>query len=116
MNQSKERRKELQEAYKNRKIVGGVYKIINTKTGKYFLSWTNNIESKCTAFEFAKKANNCFLPHLQKEWTQYGGDIFTIEVVEQLDKKKDQTMDSFQEDIKVVCEMWKENDPDGDRY
>ena len=101
-------RKELINNYKERKITGGVYKIINTKTNMYLLSSAVNLEGANNRFNFAKATGTCIEFKLQKDWDKYSSEIFIFEIVESINKKTEQDDKGFAEDVKVLEEMWRE--------
>nr|WP_320025153.1 GIY-YIG nuclease family protein [uncultured Acetobacterium sp.] len=103
-----ETKKEIITAYKEKKSVGGIYIIRNTRSGKLFLDATPNIVGIENRFEFSKKTKLCFTIKLQKEWTPENSDDFTIEILEELEMRADQTKKSFKEDLEILKKMWQE--------
>ena len=98
----KQNRKKILAAYKQRKIIGGVYAINNTVNGKILLVQTSDIEGSKNRFEFSKKTNSCISFQLQKDWKTFGAEAFSFEVLEKLEKKDTQTLKEFQEDLRVL--------------
>ena len=79
------------------KLIPGVYKIINTVTGKPYIGSTN---------DFYERLNDGHLRelrlgihgngHLQNSWNLYGEDSFIYEIVEVVDFIKDEVeLDNF---------------------
>lgn len=102
------RRKELQNEYKERKTTGGVIKITNTVTGRYYLSGEINAGRYKNRFEFAQATGSCVLTKLQNEWNTYGGKAFVFEILEEIDMKEDQTTKEFKEELEVLEDLWAE--------
>ncbi|GAA3412681.1 GIY-YIG nuclease family protein [Paenibacillus hodogayensis] len=99
-----DRRKELVEQYKELKTEAGIYKIENTRNGKLFVASTNNFKSMNRMrmmLGLGSHPNRA----LQLEWTQYGGDAFTFEVLEVL-KKKDSAYFDTKKELKKLEDQW----------
>lgn len=108
MGNKDQRKKELMLEYKERKVIGGVYIITNTANGKYFLSEDTNIQSVKNRFEFSQSTNSCIMPKLQKDWAEFGNEVFTFEILEEIEMKETQTLKEFKEDLDVCCQIWAE--------
>ena len=109
-------KKELKDTYKQRKIIGGIYRVTNTRNGMYLFNYTPNIQAKQNAFDFAVSSNMVFDNRLRKDWESFGGACFRFEVLETLEKKKDQTQEQFVEDLKALAQMWDEKLDPSKRY
>jgi hypothetical protein len=101
-------RKTLKEEYKQKKITGGIYKVTNTRSGMYLVNSTPNFPAKQNAFNFAISSNMVFDNRLRQDWEALGGGAFTFEILETLDKKKDQTEQQFLADLETLLEIWME--------
>ena len=101
-------RKQLLEAYKERKIVGGICAIKNTANGKMFLSGVTDLQGSKNRFEFSQATGSCVDFKLQKDWDKFGKEVFIFEVLEELEKGETQTSKEFSDDIKTLKEMWLE--------
>jgi hypothetical protein len=100
-------RKEISNAYKERKLYGGVYTITNTINGKYLLSHSPNLKSAQNRFEFALSAGAAAAhPKLQKDWEAFGASAFKFEVLEELEQNVDQTEAEFGDDLKILEQLW----------
>lgn len=82
--------------------------IKNTVSGKLLLLSTRNLQGCINRFDFSKKTNSCVDIKLQKDWQTFGGDVFQLEVLEELEKKVSQTPKEFADDIKMLEELWLE--------
>lgn len=111
-----DKRKELRERYKSRKVVGGVYRIVNTQTGSFLLLSTDDMQSAHNYLRFSKLTGNCTIPALKEAWKQYGRDVFEIEELELLEKKQERTNREFRQELDVLLELWSEKLPLEQRY
>jgi hypothetical protein len=109
-------KKELINEYKQRKIVGGVFRVVNTKTGKYLLDYATDLQAKQNSFSFMVATNASFDYKMDKDWKELGAQAFKFEVLDSLEKKKDQTQEQFVEDLKTLMAMWVEKGEVGERY
>ena len=100
-------KKELINEYKNRKIVGGVYKITNSKSGSYWIDITTEIDKITNRFNFLKSTNTYFSLVMQDEWDKYGAESFNIEIVDRLDRKPEQNDEDFKKELELLKELWK---------
>ena len=95
----KESRKKLQQQYSERRVTGGVYAIKNTGNGKMLLLSTLDMPGSLNRFSFALQTGGCVHPLLQSVW---GKDEFTFEVIEELDKKKEQSEREFADEVEAL--------------
>ena len=102
-------KKELQEKYKEREIIGGVYVIRNTLNNIVFLEAATDLRGIRNRFEFAQKTDSCIHVKLQSDWDKAGGGQFVFEVLEELQKGDTQTDKEFKADLMLLKEMWYEN-------
>jgi len=101
-------KKELQEMYKERDIVGGVYAIRNTLNNKVFLEAATDLRGIKNRFEFAQKTGSCIHVKLQSDWDKQGSGQFVFEALEELKKGETQTAEGFKADLALLKEMWLE--------
>jgi hypothetical protein len=111
-----DRKKTLKSEFKERKITGGVFRMRNTQSGRYLLNYAADIQAKQNSFNFATTTGNCFDNRLRKDWEAAGNGIFVFEVLETIDKKKDQTQTEFTADLQALAEMWVEKLDPAARY
>lgn len=100
------RRKEIINDYKERRSLGGIYKITNTQNGKYLLGHAADLKSVQNRFEFSLSVNSAIHPKLQKDWAALGGKVFTLEILEELDQGPDQSSTDFLEDLVILEKLW----------
>ena len=101
------RRKEMTNAYKNRKLQGGVYIITNTLNGKYLIDHVANLQSAQNHFQFAVTTGSTVHPRLEKDWKELGTPAFTFEVLEELEQKPEQSQTAFMDDLKTLEQLWR---------
>lgn len=82
------RRRELNQMYKEIKIEAGVYQIRNTKNGKVFVAGTNNLKTM-NGKRFELQMGTSYNKTLQREWNEYGEDAFVFEILETMEPKQD---------------------------
>jgi len=100
--ETKKTKKELQEEYKARKVIGGVFIIRNNRTGRILISSTNDLQGSRNRFAFSQSMGSAMHMKLQKDWEEYGPDQFSFEIIEEIQKNDKQTLEEFNEDIKLL--------------
>lgn len=112
----KERRKALLAAYKTRTVIGGIYRLVNTENGLYYLQSTDDMQATRNWFESCRIFGDCTLPPIQEDWRKYGMDAFQLEELDLLEKKETQSRQEFQKDLKALLELWSDQLPSEGRY
>ena len=102
--------------YKERKIIGGVFRVVNTGNGRYLLDYAPDIQAKQNSFNFMVTTNTSFDYKMDKDWKEFGAAAFKLEVLDTLEKKKDQSQEQFVEDLKTLKQMWVEKGEAGWGY
>jgi len=95
-------RKALSKDYKERKQVGGVYAITNTRNGKYLLGYAVDLASVRNRFQFAQTTGAAVDPRLRADWTTFGAAAFTLDILEELEQGPEQTSAQFLDDLKAL--------------
>lgn len=103
------RRKELLREYKERKPVGGVYRIVNEASGKYVIDHTANIKSIQNHFQFAQKMGSPMHMKLKNDWTEQGGQAFKLEILEEVEQRDDQNQAQFLDELKTLEQLYRAN-------
>lgn len=98
-------KKDLLAAYKQRKQIGGVYAVTNTKTGRSLVLASAEISGIQKRYEFAEMTGGCFHPKLQRDAEAYGNGAFTFAVLETLEKKDTQTDKEFADDLDMLLQL-----------
>jgi hypothetical protein len=109
-------KKTLKEKYKQSKVAGGIYRVMNTNNGMYLFNYTPDIRARQNSFEFMVSTSTCFDNRVIKDWESLGGGVFSFEVLETLEKKKDQTREQFIADLETLAQMWDEKLDPSKRY
>jgi hypothetical protein len=99
------RRKEIINDYKRRKLAGGVYLVKNTQNGRYLLGHAANLQSIQNRFQFAQTTGIVFDPRLRKDWERAGAQAFTFEILEELEQKAEQSQEAFMEDLRTLEQL-----------
>jgi len=66
------------------KIISGIYKIVNTKNGKFYLGSSKNIKRRWHRHKSALKHNKHHFTYLQRSWNKHGGSSFTFEIIKEM--------------------------------
>jgi len=110
------RRKEINNKYKARKLYGGVYIITNTVNGNYLIGYAANLKSIQNRFQFAITTGSTVHPKLQKDWEEFGAQVFRLEVLEELEQKPDQSQAEFIDDLKTLEQLCRANLDESKEY
>ncbi len=103
-----DRRRELVNEYKQRKISGGVYRIMNSTNSRFMLGNGTDLPALRNRFDFSVETNSCTYHQLRKDWAEYGAAAFSFEILEELEMKDDQTPQQFRADLKELQAIWQE--------
>ena len=99
-------KKDMQEQYKAREMVGGVYAVKNTAKNKLLVDAAVDLRGSKSRFDFAAKTGSCVYPKLQKDWNEQGGDQFVFEILEEITKGDTQSPADFKADVELMKQMW----------
>ncbi len=102
-------RKALSQAYKERKLRGGVYTITNTHNQKYLIGHVADVASVRNRFQFALTTGSAVDPRLRKDWEEFGAASFTLDVLEELEKPAEQQQADFLDDLKMLEQLCRAN-------
>jgi len=111
-----DRRKTLKNEYKQEKVIGGIYRVTNTRNGMYLLDYTANLQAKQNSYNFMVSSGSCLDYRLKNDLTSFGGKSFIFEILEALEKKKEQTQDDFIDDLKMLQQLWSEKLDSSKKY
>lgn len=106
----KARRRELVDAYKRTGPEVGVYRLVNSRTGKAFLGSSLNLGSVRSKLEFATKTGGVSaLDHkLWADARQHGASTFDLEILEVLEVRPEMTQDEVRADLATLEALWRE--------
>jgi len=109
----KNRRKELQEEYKQLKTYMGVFQITNQVNGKIYISGAPNLKNKWLTQKIQLDMNKHANSQLQKDWKEFGPESFTYKVLEEKDAGK---VSDVRWEVKKLEKVWLEKlQPFGDK-
>lgn len=109
-----DRKKELKQLYKETPIEAGVYQIKNNKNNKIYIGSTKNLKT-LNGLKFMLENGGGTNKKLQKDWSHFGKDAFSFEILEIL-KKKDDLYYNEKEALEKLEEKWLEQlQPYGER-
>jgi hypothetical protein len=101
-------RKDLVRQYNERKIVGGVYAVRNTRDGTVFLDASGDIRASVNRFDFSRKMGVCPIAKIKKDWDKLGPESFVFEILEEHVKDASRTDREFLDDLGALKALWGE--------
>jgi len=99
-------KKALKEQYKNRVLVGGVYRIQCNANDAFWVRAAIDLQGSKNRFQFSLSMDSSPEPCMAEAWNQFGKSSFSYEILEELQKKELQTEGEFAEDINILLEIW----------
>lgn len=106
----KEKRKELVDSYTSRKKIGAVVAVCCKGSGKRLIISVPDLKGYENRFSFSKQINTPVHEKLRKDWIAFGAGSFTLDVLETLEKKEDQTDRDFGECLRILLEIHTEKE------
>ncbi len=97
------RKRELLEAWENRRPEMGVISFRCSATEEVFLTTATDIPAKFNRIRFQLSAGNCPNKRLQALWAQYGEDCFEVQVVKRLEYEDPK--ENHQEELDALCAL-----------
>lgn len=70
----------------NKNTISGIYKIVNTKTNKYYIGSAISVSKRLATHKHQLINNKHFNKHLQYSWNKYGGKYFNFDLIEECSK------------------------------
>lgn len=101
-------KKDLKDRYKNREVIGGVYRIICNESGNFWLKSCVDMQSAKNRFTFSVNMNTFPEAGMLEDWKKFGADSFSLEVLEEIKKKETQSDKEFSDDVDLMFEIWTE--------
>ena len=92
----------MSKAYRERRVLGGVYTITNSVTGRYLLDHAVDLASVRNRFQFAQSVGSAVDPRLRADWATFGAQAFTLDILEELEQGPEQTPAQFLDDLKAL--------------
>ncbi|MFV0352149.1 MAG: GIY-YIG nuclease family protein [Oscillospiraceae bacterium] len=99
----KQRRKELQQQYKEMKTYMGVFKIENTQNGKVVLGTSPNLKNQWLTLRMQLDGGRYSNKEIQQYWKTLGEAAFAFEVVEQQEVKEETDVPW---ELKMLLKKW----------
>lgn len=109
----KNKRKELLEEYKQIKTFMGVTQIKNKINGKIYIDSHSNLKNKWFTLQMQLDMGRFANAQLQKDWKEFGADVFSYEVLEQ--KETDKVTDMRWEQKQLLKPWLEKLQPYGDK-
>ena len=106
----KERRRELVRRYKEQPVRGLVYAIENRVTGRRLVLAETNPAGSRNHFAFSQLTGDCPRSELAADWQTYGPQAFALVELEEIEKKPEQELAQFREDLAALRELWQERE------
>jgi len=106
----KGRRNELVAEYKATRPDAGVYRIVNTATGKSLLGSTTNLASIRNRVDFARNTNSpgALDGRLARDLAAYGLDAFTFEALETVKVSPEASRSDVASELATLEALWRE--------
>lgn len=100
-------RKELIRKYKETPRTAGVYRVVNTASGKVLLGASSDVPSMLNRHRAQLRMGGHPKPELQKDWDVEGQDNFVFEILDTLEPNDDPGYDP-QDDLETLEQLWAE--------
>jgi hypothetical protein len=82
---SSSRKRDLVQAYKERKRDRGVFAVRCAPTGQVWVAATPNLESQKNSLWFSLRLGSARRPDMAQAWKDHGAEAFSYEVLEEID-------------------------------
>lgn len=97
-------RKELKEQYKQMKTPMSVFQIRNTRNGKVLIDYSTDFKSKWNRHTMQLKFGNHKNKALQKDWNEFGENNFVFEVLSELKRKDEESID-YNKELEILQDL-----------
>jgi hypothetical protein len=106
----KAHRKALTEQYKQARAAAGVYRIVNTRTGKALLGSTTNLVNIQNKLDFAASTRTYGVldRRLRADLEQFGAEVFELEIVETLAVTPEMTSAKVRQELETLEALHRE--------
>lgn len=99
-------KKELQREFKEQRKRAGVFRIVNTATGKTFLGSTSNLHGPLNKHRFMLSLGGHPNKALQADWNALGESCFRFEIVEAFEHKDEDPAFNLEDELSLLEEIW----------
>lgn len=103
-----DRKKELKLQYKQTRPQMGIFIIRSKANNKCYIQTTQDLRGVINGAKARLQGGMHINHELQKEWTDFGADNFTIEILENLEYDKDESKTDYTEDLALLQMIWEE--------
>lgn len=103
-----DRKKELKLQYKQTKPQMGIFIVRSKVNNKCYIQTTQDLRGVMNGARVRLLGGSHIIRELQKEWTDFGAENFTIEILETLDYDKDESKTDYTEDLALLQMLWEE--------
>ena len=103
-----DRKKELKMQYKQSKPQMGIFIIRSKTNNKCYIQTTQDLRGVINGAKVRLENGMHTNKELQKEWTDFGSENFTIETLEYLEYDKDESKTDYTEDLALLQMLWEE--------
>jgi hypothetical protein len=102
-----ERRRDLVREYRERPRHAGVYQVKNTANGKVLLGSRLRLDGALNGHRFQLAIGSHRNAQLQREWKEYGPEVFVFEILEVVQVKDDPGFD-LDAELALLEQVWVE--------
>jgi len=103
-----DRKKELKMQYKLAKPQMGIFVIRSKVNHKCYIQGTQDLRGVINGAKARLGGGMHPNRELQKEWTDFGAESFTIEILENLQYDKDESKTDYSEELDILQMIWEE--------
>jgi len=103
-----DRKKELKLQYKLTKPDMGIFIIRCNLNHRCYLQTANDLRAVINGAKARLRGGGHPYRELQKDWTELGGENFSIEILEQLSYDADESKTDYSEDLALLQMIWEE--------
>jgi hypothetical protein len=101
-------RKALIRQYKETRRPMGIFRIVNTVSGRVFIGTSVDLPSVLNRNRAQLRLGGHPNRELQKDWNELGADAFLIEIADTLKPPEDQPEYNPADELKLLESMWRE--------
>lgn len=104
------RRKALAADFRQSRPEAGVYRLVNTRTGRSLLGTTPNLPSLKNRIDFARSMNSvgALDGRLANDAREFGVEAFTLEVLEVVEQRPEMSRTALLEELRTLEALWRE--------
>lgn len=104
-----DRKKELKELYKQTKPQMGIFIVRSKLSNRCYIQATQDLRGVMNGAKARLGGGMHPYLELQKEWSEFGADSFSFEILETLEYDKDESKTDYTEELALLQMIWEEN-------